>query len=76
MLAGNTLTDFTNLFPPNNFKRNDDIFLKYFTVNVQICNSHETHNVYANVYDQQQFRLNKIKKIKDFFGAEIKDREN
>ena len=33
-LAGKTLTDFTNLFSPNNFKRNDDVILKYFTVNV------------------------------------------
>ena len=34
MLAGKTLTDFTNLFSPNNFKRNDDIILKYFITNV------------------------------------------
>ena len=26
MLAGKTLTDFTNLFPSNNFIKNDDIF--------------------------------------------------
>ena len=30
MLAGKTLIDFTNLFSPNNFKRNDDIVLNYF----------------------------------------------
>ena len=34
MLAGKTLTEFTNLFSPNNFKRNDDIILKYFIINV------------------------------------------
>ena len=34
MLAGKTLTEFTNLFSPNNFKRNDDIILKYFLINV------------------------------------------
>ena len=34
MLAGKTLTDFTNLFSPNNFKRNDDIILNYFMTNV------------------------------------------
>ena len=33
-LAGKTLTDFTNLFSTNNFKRNNDVILKYFTVNV------------------------------------------
>ena len=30
MLKGNNLTDFTNLFSPNNFKKNDDIILNYF----------------------------------------------
>ena len=44
------------------------------------CNFHETPNMYPNLTatplnDQQQFRLNKINEIKDYFGAEIKDRE-
>ena len=30
MLKDNNLTDFTNLFSPNNFKKNDDIVLNYF----------------------------------------------
>ena len=34
MLAGKTLIEFTNLFSSNNFKRNDDIILEYFTTNV------------------------------------------
>ena len=34
MLAGKTLTEFTNLFSTNKFKRNDDIILNYFTNNV------------------------------------------
>ena len=29
-LKGNSLTDFINLFSPNNFKKNDDIILNYF----------------------------------------------
>ena len=29
MLAGKTLTEYTNLFSPNNFKKNDDIILSY-----------------------------------------------
>ena len=29
------------------------------------CNSHETHNIYQNLNNQQQFRLNKINEIKD-----------
>ena len=34
ILAGNTLTKFTNLFSPNNLKKNGDIILKYFMTNV------------------------------------------
>ena len=30
VLTGKTLTDFTNIFSPNNFKGNDDIILNYF----------------------------------------------
>ena len=30
MLAGKTLTDFTNLFSLNNFKRNNDVIPNYF----------------------------------------------
>ena len=33
VLAGKTLTEYTNLFSPNNFKKNDDITLNYFRSN-------------------------------------------
>ena len=48
------------------------------------CNSikhdfHETPNMYpnlnANISNEQQFRLNKINEIKDYFLAEIRERE-
>ena len=42
-------------------------------------NSHETPNMYPNLSvsqsNEQQFRLNKIHEIKDYFVAEIKERE-
>ena len=34
MLAGKTLTEYTNLCSPNNFKKNDDIILNYFMGNI------------------------------------------
>ena len=34
MLTGKTLTEFTNLFSPNNFKKNDNIILKYIMTNI------------------------------------------
>ena len=30
MFKGKSLTDYSNLFSPNNFKKNDDIILNYF----------------------------------------------
>ena len=30
MFKGKTLTEYTNLFSPNNFEKNDDIILSYF----------------------------------------------
>ena len=30
MLAGKRLTDYTNLFSPHDFKKNDDIILSFF----------------------------------------------
>ena len=47
-LKDKSLTDFTNLFSPNNFKKNDDIILNYFyeyLFKMVECNSHETNNM-------------------------------
>ena len=34
MLKGRTLTQHTDLFSPNNFKKNDDIILNYFIISI------------------------------------------
>ena len=39
------------------------------------CNSIEALNIYPNLNDQQQFRLNKISEVKYYFVADIKERE-
>ena len=36
MLKGKSLTDYTNTFSPNNFKKNDDIILNYFMNNTYL----------------------------------------
>ena len=80
MLAGKTLAEFTNLFSPNKFKWcNSKIFYNK-CLKMNECNSYETHNIYPNLNiiplsNQQQFRLNKINEVKDYFVAEIKERE-
>ena len=70
MLKGKSLTDFTNnLFLP----------IIYCMTDVQkwlnACNFIETANIYPNLNDEQQFKLNKINEIKDYFIVEIKERE-
>ena len=37
--------------------------------------SYETNNLYPNLPNDQRFRLNKINEIRDYFVAEIKERE-
>ena len=39
-------------------------------------NSIETCNMYPNLNDQQQFRINKINEIKDYLVAGVKERES
>ena len=34
MLGGKTLTEYTNLFPPNNINKNDSTILNYFMSNI------------------------------------------
>ena len=60
MLKSKILTDFTNLFSPNNLKKNDDISLNYLKMD-------EAPYMYPNLNDQRQFRLNKINEVKDYF---------
>ena len=68
MLKGKSITDFNNLFSPNNFFKNDDIILNYFKMG-------ESANMYPNLNHQQRCRFNEINKIKDYFIAEIRERE-
>ena len=35
----------------------------------------EVTNIYPNLNDRQKFRLNRINELKDYFIAEIKERE-
>ena len=38
-------------------------------------NFHKTPNMYPNLSNDQQFRLNKVNEIKDYFIDEIRERE-
>ena len=56
MLAGKKLTDYTNLFSPYNFKKNDNIILSYFNMN-------EINKL--NLSEQAKFRLGQIIEIEN-----------
>ena len=56
MLAGKKLTDYTNLFSPYNFKKNDNIILSYFNMN-------EINKL--NLSEQTKFRLGQIIEIEN-----------
>ena len=56
MLAGKKLTDYTNLFSPYNFKKNDNIILSYFNMN-------EINKL--NLPEQTKFRLSQIIEIEN-----------
>ena len=78
MLAGKTLTNFTNLFSPGNLKKkwwyNFIVFYDQCSKMVE-CNSIETPDTYPNLNDQQQFRLNKINESEYYFAPEIKEKQ-
>ena len=61
-LNNKILTDFTNLFSPWDFKKNDRIIKrKFFILTMEKI----------NLEDQSNYRLSEISKIKDYFNEEI-----
>ena len=85
MLIAKTLTEYTIFFSPNNFKKTDDIILNFHEQYLQMDDFNKTPNIYpslnaiplsaANISNEQQFKLNEINEIKDYFLAEIRERE-
>ena len=66
MLACRKVTDFTNIFSPYDFKKNDDIILSYLKMN-------EIDK--AKLTDQTKFRQEKITEIQNYFHQEIIQRK-
>ena len=64
-LAGKKLTDYTILFSPYNFRKNDNIILSYFKSN-SIRAIHKT-----DLSEQTKFQLDEISKIENYFIEEI-----
>ena len=61
MLKGKTLLDYTNLFSPNDFKKNDRIIKRIFKNELTTVN---------------KYRLDEINKIRDYLNNEIKERKD
>ena len=67
MLKGKTLLDYTNLFSPNDFKKNDQVIFK---------NEYLKMNNIIELTDVNKYRLDEINKIRDYFDNEIKERKD
>ena len=67
MFNGKSLPDYTNLFSPNDFNKNDDIILKLFWF--VRCKMSE-------LKDLTKYRLDEINNIKEYFNAVIKERKD
>ena len=65
MLKGKTLLDYTNLLSPNDFKKNDQVIKRIFN---------KMNNL--EVTDLNNYRLNEINKVKDYFNGEINESKN
>ena len=66
MLAGKKLTDFTYLFCPHEFKKNDYIILSNFNEAIDK----------TNLSEQIKFRSDEISKIENYFIKEINQRKS
>ena len=63
----------------NNYNLKNDNFKLFYEQYSKIDDFNKTPNIYPNLNaipsNEQQFRLNKINEIKDYFLAEIRERE-
>ena len=67
MLAGKKLTDYTNLFSPYDFNKNDQIILS-------ILKMHQIDK--TKLSDQTKSRLSEIAGIKNYFYQEINQQKH
>ena len=64
MFKGKKLLDYSNLFSPNDFKKNDRV-KEYLRMNNMI-----------DLTNVNKYRLDEINKIRDYFNNEIKERKD
>ena len=63
MLKGKTLLDYTNLFSPNDSRKNDRVIKRTFKNIIELT-------------DVNKYRLDEINKIRDYFNNEINERKD
>ena len=68
MLAGKKSTDYTSLFSPHDFEKNDDIILPKSN-SIEIIDK-------TNLTEETKFRLDKINEIENYFHKEINQRKS
>ena len=73
MLAGKNLTDFTNLFSPHDFTKNDIIFVLFQKWMKVILLKQLTN---TDLSEQTKFWLDEISKTENYFIEEINQRKS
>ena len=69
MFDGKSLTDYTNLFSPNDFNKKDDIILKYFGLqDVKMSKANEI----SELKDLTKYRLDEINKMEIIYILKLK----
>ena len=66
MLKGKTLSDYTNLFSPNDFKKKT----------IELLQEYLKMNSIIELTDVNKYRLDEINKIRDYFNNELKERKD
>ena len=73
MLAGEKLTDYTNLISPHDFKKNDNIICFISKVN----KSNFIEAIYkTDLSEQTKFQLDEIGRVENYFIEEINQRNS
>ena len=73
MLEGKKLTDYSHLFSPHDFKKNDNII--FFILKMNKSNSIEAIDK-TDLSEQTKFRLDEISNIENYFIEEINQRKS
>ena len=67
MLKGKSLFEYTNVFSPNEYKKNDKIILTYFQYNLNKLKCMVMFAINIEILKKLKYHISYIKNIKSFY---------